>query len=635
VGVPGAPTYTFGSNPRKVTVEWEQSPENDAYGYRIYRASAAEGPYLPISTDWVRSATFEDPGLDIFTSYWYRVETISAAGLTGAVSDSSKVTTSLPVKTGWPQTVGLETGSTPVVGDVNGDGINEIFVGAEKVYGYTVDGDELFDGDNDPLTHGPISSFGGHYRTCPLTMADVTSSPGLEVVAASWDTGQVVVFEFSDVAGGIQASIATGWPKSIGNPNGYGIWAGCTVGDVNGDHSPDILVTDVGGYLNGWRAGGSVLPGFPKSGIGTWTRSTTALADIDADGAQEIFLPTSGGQLKGFRGDGSILPGFPKTGMGAILSSPAIGDIDDDGHPEIVVSAENDSLYVFKQDGSRLPGWPIAFRSDVNTSLKGPSPVLADVTGDGVPEIFAVGIHTAEETEIGWLDGSGAWLPGWPVILADYTQSAPTVGDLDGDGSMEVVLPHESGFIDAWHVDGTPVDGFPLVTSEFARSAACLVDVDQDDQLDLVFAGWDRNVYIWEFPTLYDPDMTPWYTYMHDFKRTGNRSTLDWVVGAEDTPPLPAGQIARLEDNYPNPFNPSTNIRFTVGGGKAQPVVLEIYDVRGRRLRSLERGSMDPGTYVRNWDGRDESGSPQASGIYFARLRVGTVSESKKLTLLK
>ena len=635
VGVPGAPSFSFGSNPTKVTVEWGQAPENDAYGYRVYRAPASSGPYVPISTDWVRNATFEDPSLDVFTSYWYRVEPLSAAGLAGVSSDSSKVTTSLPVKAGWPQTLALESGGTPVVGDVNGDGVNEIFVGADKIYGYDINGNELYDGDANPLTKGPISSFGGAYRTGPLTMADVTSSPGLEVVAGSWDTGEVVVFEFTDVGGGIQASIAPGWPQDIASPGGYGLWAGVTVGDVNGDHSPDILVTDIGGYLNGWRSNGTALPGFPISGIGSWTRSTTGLADIDADGAQEIFLPTSTGQLRGYRGDGTILPGFPKTGMTAIYSSPAIGDVDDDGRPDIVTLAENDSLYVFRHDGTRVPGWPIYFECNVGASLKGPSPVLADVTGDGAPEIFAVGVHNADQTELGWLDASGAWLPGWPVEIEDYSQAGATVGDLDGDGSMEVILPHANGHIDAWHVDGTPVDGFPLVTSEFARSSAGLIDVDQDGLLDLIFVGWDRNVYIWEFPTTYDPDRIPWYTYMHDFRRTGNRSTLDWVVGADDAAPLPAGQIARLEENWPNPFNPSTNIRFTVGGKASQPVVLEIYDVRGRRLRSLERGSMEPGTYVRNWDGRDDDGGALASGIYFARLRVGTVSESKKLTLLK
>jgi hypothetical protein len=57
--------------------------------------------------------------------------------------------------------------------------------------------------------------------------------------------------------------------------------------------------------------------------------------------------------------------------------------------------------------------------------------------------------------------------------------------------------------------------------------------------------------------------------------------------------------------------------------------------VRGRRLKSLAQGSLAPGIYLHRWDGRDEAGAEMASGIYFARLKVGKASETKKLTLLK
>lgn len=633
-GDPWPPSYAFGEDPTRLRLNWEPGVVTGVGGYRVFRAEQAEGPYQLISTEWVENATYEDGGLPPFTSYWYRIQPLSAAGLAGALSDSSKVTTQLPMREGWPQTVGMETASTPIVGDFNGDGVNEIFVAADKVYGFKLDGSELSDGDNNSLTHGVISSLGSNFRNCPLAAADLTDSPGLELVAGSWDTGQVIVWEFVNGPGGIQAQLAPGWPKLIANPNGYGIWAAPALADIDGDRRLEILVTDVGGYLNAWNGDGTVVAGFPKSGIGNWTRSTTGLADIDGDGDCEIFLPTSGGQLRGYQGNGSTLSGFPKTGMSAIFSSPAIGDIDDDGFIEIVVAAENDSVYAFNHTGSRVTGWPKRLVNN-NDTLKAPSPALADVTGDGVPEIFVVSVTDNHNTSLGWLDVTGAWLPGWPQMIVDHSQSGATVGDLDGDGDFEVVLPHESGKIDAWHHDGTPVDGFPLVTSEFARSAATLVDVDEDGLLDLVFVGWDRNVYIWEFPTAYDPAMTPWYTYMHDFKRTGNTSTIDWVVGVDDDDPLPAGRVLRLDDNWPNPFNPSTNIRFTVGGASSQAVRLEIYDLRGRRLRSLAAGNFAPGTYLHNWDGRDDAGSELPSGIYFARLKVGRASETKKLTLLK
>ncbi len=634
LGLPSQPLFTFGEDPTRIVLSWEPAIEEDAAGYRVYRSDEPAGPYQLISMDWVSNSTYEDGGLAPLTSYWYRVQPLSAAGLAGALSDSNKVTAPVPMRYGWPQVVNMESSSTAVVADVSGDGVNEIFVAADKVYGFALDGAELADGDNNPLTKGVISDLGYFYRNSSLAGGNLTDSPGIELVAASWDTGEVYVFEFADGPGGIEASVAPGWPRDIANPAGLGIWSTPSLGDIDGDRRLEILVTDIGGYLNAWHADGSTVAGFPKSGLGTWTRSAAALVDIDGDLDSEIFLTTSSGRLYGFQGNGAALPGFPKTGMTAIFSSPAVGDIDDDGFPEIVVAAENDSIYAFNHTGSRVTGWPKRLVNN-NDTIKCPSPALADITGDGVPEIFAVSVHDNHHTEIGWLNVNAAWLPGWPVTFDGNSQAGATVGDLDGDGDLEVVLPQESGRIDAWHHDGTPVDGFPLVTSEFARSAASLLDIDKDGQLDMIFVGWDRNVYIWEFPTAYDPSLTPWYTYMHDFRRTGNPSTLDWVVGVDDEDPLPAGRVFRLDENWPNPFNPSTNIRFTVGGGTPQAVALEIYDVRGRRLRSLVQGSLAPGTYLHRWDGRDEGGAEMASGIYFARLKVGKASETKKLTLLK
>ncbi len=88
-----------------------------------------------------------------------------------------------------------------------------------------------------------------------------------------------------------------------------------------------------------------------------------------------------------------------------------------------------------------------------------------------------------------------------------------------------------------------------------------------------------------------------------------------------------------LGQNVPNPFNPVTTIGFTVG----QPdiVTLIVYDVSGRKVRTLVDRIMAPGMYSESWNGRDTHGDAVASGVYFYRLHAGSETLTKKMVFLK
>lgn len=89
-----------------------------------------------------------------------------------------------------------------------------------------------------------------------------------------------------------------------------------------------------------------------------------------------------------------------------------------------------------------------------------------------------------------------------------------------------------------------------------------------------------------------------------------------------------------LGQNYPNPFNPTTTIRFDLP--KEAPVMLEIYNVLGVRVRTLLRGeSISAGRHLLTWDGRDENGAVAPTGVYLYRISAGDFHASKKMTLLK
>lgn len=90
---------------------------------------------------------------------------------------------------------------------------------------------------------------------------------------------------------------------------------------------------------------------------------------------------------------------------------------------------------------------------------------------------------------------------------------------------------------------------------------------------------------------------------------------------------------ASLEQNSPNPFNPTTMIRFTLPA--RERVVLSVYDTSGRLIRTLVDETRNRGTHEVTWDGRDGAGSTVGSGVYFYRLTAGNYSASRRMVLLK
>jgi hypothetical protein len=85
--------------------------------------------------------------------------------------------------------------------------------------------------------------------------------------------------------------------------------------------------------------------------------------------------------------------------------------------------------------------------------------------------------------------------------------------------------------------------------------------------------------------------------------------------------------------NYPNPFNPSTAIPFTLGFG--QRINLAVYDILGRKVCTLVSGWLPSGRHVYTWNGRNEFGNTVASGIYYYRLTINEHQITHKMVLIR
>ncbi len=108
---------------------------------------------------------------------------------------------------------------------------------------------------------------------------------------------------------------------------------------------------------------------------------------------------------------------------------------------------------------------------------------------------------------------------------------------------------------------------------------------------------------------------------------SGGRDNLIQTAGTQRTPGVGALTVTA-------PGARSVTIRYVVAQ-EQQAIELSIYDITGRRVRTLERSVRSPGEYSAHWDRQDQSGTPVASGVYFARLRLGDRDFSKKVVIVR
>ncbi len=116
-----------------------------------------------------------------------------------------------------------------------------------------------------------------------------------------------------------------------------------------------------------------------------------------------------------------------------------------------------------------------------------------------------------------------------------------------------------------------------------------------------------------------------------------NTIPVGGVTSSEGSNPLAANATLTvatvLGEMYPNPFNPSTTIPFTLVSQEG--VSLRIYDASGKLVRTLVDEVMPAGVHQTVWDGRDNSGSRAATGVYFVRFATGDYLVTRKLVMIK
>ncbi len=694
----------------RLQIFWDGSASADANRNRLYRSQSAGGPFVLANPDPLLHSVYIDRGLQPTTRYYYRATAIDASGNESAMSAVYAGSTNPKQVVGWPIAMQYETVSSPVAGDVDGDGDIEIVQGNAKMHAWHDDGVELIDGDGNAQTWGLLSTQGNSFVS-HAALAPIDANPGLEILCASRDTKQVFIFNY-------QGNVVAGWPKSVQNS----IRAALVAGDIDNDGVREVIALDEKGVLYVWRTNGTeyrdgdnnpatngVFRTFPGC---VYQYTCPAIADLDGNGFNEMILGTQGDSVYVVKNNGSSLPGWPKKFNSDISGSIAVGDVDNNGDLELVVCEYGGNVHVLNHDGTTM--WVRFFQNQLSFA---PSPALGDLNGDGKLEV----VIPSKNRNLYAVQWNGTDLPGWPVVYATqlYTESSPVIADIDGNGTLDVVLGDEMKFINAWGSNGQLLDGFPLALGDAVRATPLVADIDGDGDVNIVATGWDKSVYIWDLPGAYDPLKAPWPRFHANLFNDGNIETvvptpvggvsfsfarvsrgveLQWIVpeeaggtftvkrsvgdgGAGDFVSVsrsmvvsPDGMVrwvdtaveegetyvyrlegeeglvhetsgvyvpvsrATLGQNYPNPFNPTTRIEYRLpetGPGGKTAVSVVVYDVRGAKVRELVNGTQPAGKHVVDWDGRNDSGAPVGSGVYFYRMTTTGFATSKKMVLLK
>ncbi len=118
-------------------------------------------------------------------------------------------------------------------------------------------------------------------------------------------------------------------------------------------------------------------------------------------------------------------------------------------------------------------------------------------------------------------------------------------------------------------------------------------------------------------------------TWLYPWEVLYTRSTTALENRSIGTKP----KTTTLKSNYPNPFNPSTTINYTIK--QKENVILKIYNLLGQEIKILVYGPVSPGNKTVVWDGRDNTGKLVPAGTYYYRLQTGTEVQSKKMLFLK
>jgi len=579
--------------------------------------------------------------------------------------------------------LGLSVG---IAGDFNGDGYADVIVGAPFGTGNSVSPGKAFiyfggpGADNNPDLTLTGSSVGNQFGFAVGTAGDVNGDGYADVIVgavgdlgAGTDPGWAYIFYGGPGADAIPDLILTG--EAAGDD--FGISVG-TAGDVNGDGYADVIVgamLNSAGSIEAGRAyvyyGGPAADAIPDlifTGAAQGDRlghSAETAGDINGDGYSDVIVGsyhndtagTDAGQATVYYGGpgADATPDLILNGAAARdvfgFSVGTAGDFDGDGTPDLIIGAQFSDAggvdagraYVVKVDPSVVvfdsfdPGG--GFHPQNNL-------VAADAYADIFPPLFSTRAAAQFTVSGGSFDLSYVTLPisvqGYPSGINDDVLRVRLTEDAAGAPgvTMEVLSADQS----IWPTFSNPFTTTTTLSSTLhptlhdgskywvVTELTTLPSISPPYDIDY---RWFENATGIGVPSRQQQQSgalpsDPWTGFSGDislaFRVEGTPHTAADVVM---TPPT----LTALAPARPTPFRGHTTLEYSLTRGGA--VELAIFGVDGRRIRTLERGTRNPGVHRVEGDGRDDHGQEVSAGIYFSTLDTAEGRSHRTLVRLK
>jgi hypothetical protein len=409
--------------------------------------------------------------------------------------------------------------------------------------GVTVDitgtaGGENFRGFHVEWAPGVNPSPNGLWWTSGITLAGGGTSPVTESHLASWDTSMITAADFYTIRLLVDNTTATNeaktlvylepdlystnWPKWIDQGPGY--QSILPVRGAAGERrlalvNPVYLSTTVPSKLWLFEVDGSA---FTTDELDRGSYMQPAVGELDGNPGEEVVV-TGWNHVRVFRPDRSSYflkqPRFTNFQFSLIT----LADLDGDGGLEIVtlgreLAISDGWLYAWKADGELFNNnYPVQI-PDANSTLRSSernrvAPV--DVDADGKPELLVVAGESSSSFSLRMLRADGTPAPSWPPLILEGTFFGLAVGDLEGDGSVEIALAYantnEANFFGVYSANGTPRPGWPRQVGLYASPLHVLMaDLNRDGTSEVIGVEFS-NLYVFKPDGSQFPDNWPIY----------------------------------------------------------------------------------------------------------------------------